>query len=85
MRVATISKGGQISIPADIRHRWGVKRVMIIESETSLVLRPLPDDPIAAAKGILRDPEGHVGLTTEEALAQLDDEDDYVYRRRGWT
>lgn len=86
MRTATISRGGQVSIPAEVRHRWGVSRLLVLDRGDSLVLRPLPDDPIAAAKGILRDPApGTEGLpTVEEALAQLDEEDEYVYRRRGW-
>ncbi len=54
MRIATISRGGQVSIPAEIRHRWGVRRVVIVERGDTLEIRPLPDDPIAAATGIAR-------------------------------
>ena len=67
MRIATISRGGQVSIPAEIRHRWGVRRVVIVERGDTLEIRPLPDDPIAAAMGSLAGP----GPTTDEIRAQL--------------
>lgn len=46
-----ISKGGQISIPAPIRKRWGTGTVTIEDRGEEIVLRPAPDDPIAAAAG----------------------------------
>jgi len=80
MRIATISRGGQVSIPADIRHRWGVRRVVLVEQGDSLVLRPLPDDPIAAAMGSLAGP----GPTTDEIREQLRAEELEAYERKGW-
>lgn len=53
MRSAPISRGGQVSIPADVRRRWGASRVVIVDHGTSLELRPLPDDPIATVRGSL--------------------------------
>lgn len=75
-----------MSIPADIRHRWGTTRLVLIDNGGSLLLKPIPDDPIAAARGILREPpvDGDTLPTPEEALAQLREEDELVYRRRGW-
>jgi AbrB family looped-hinge helix DNA binding protein len=46
-----ISKGGQISIPAPIRKRWGTGTVTLEDRGEEIVLRPAPDDPIAAAAG----------------------------------
>jgi AbrB family looped-hinge helix DNA binding protein len=46
-----ISKGGQISIPASIRKRWGTTTVTLEDRGEELVLRPAPDDPIEAAAG----------------------------------
>jgi bifunctional DNA-binding transcriptional regulator/antitoxin component of YhaV-PrlF toxin-antitoxin module len=63
MRTATISTGGQLSIPAEIRHRWGVGRVILEDLGDAIIVRPLPDDPIAAARGSLRRP----AMTTERA------------------
>jgi bifunctional DNA-binding transcriptional regulator/antitoxin component of YhaV-PrlF toxin-antitoxin module len=59
-----VSKGGQISLPAEIRHRWGASRLVLIDHGDSVEVRPLPDDPIAAARGILR----RDGATPSEVL-----------------
>jgi AbrB family looped-hinge helix DNA binding protein len=53
MEVVKISKGGQISIPARIRKRWGVHKLLIEERGETLVMRPIPDDPLKAARGSL--------------------------------
>lgn len=80
MRTASISRGGQVSIPADIRHRWGVSRVVVVDHGDAIELRPIPDDPIGAALGSLRSP----GPTVDEIRERLRDEETEVYRRRGW-
>jgi AbrB family looped-hinge helix DNA binding protein len=46
-----ISKGGQISIPAPIRKRWGTTTVTLEDRGEEIILKPIPDDPIAAAAG----------------------------------
>jgi bifunctional DNA-binding transcriptional regulator/antitoxin component of YhaV-PrlF toxin-antitoxin module len=71
MKTATISRGGQVSIPAEIRHRWGATRVILVDHGTSLELRPIPADPIAALRGSMRS----MGLTTDEIRAQMREED----------
>jgi bifunctional DNA-binding transcriptional regulator/antitoxin component of YhaV-PrlF toxin-antitoxin module len=48
-----ISKGGQISVPAAVRHRWGTSTVTVEDHGDQLVIAPAPDDPIAAAEGAL--------------------------------
>jgi AbrB family looped-hinge helix DNA binding protein len=48
-----ISKGGQVSIPASIRHRWGTATVALEDLGDRIVLEPAPDDPITAAEGAL--------------------------------
>jgi AbrB family looped-hinge helix DNA binding protein len=48
-----ISKGGQVSIPAPIRHRWGTSTVTLEDQGGRIVLEPAADDPIAAADGAL--------------------------------
>jgi bifunctional DNA-binding transcriptional regulator/antitoxin component of YhaV-PrlF toxin-antitoxin module len=48
-----ISKGGQVSIPASIRHRWGTGTVALEDLGDRIVLEPAPDDPITAAEGAL--------------------------------
>lgn len=48
-----VTKGGQISIPAAIRHRWGTSTVVLDDQGGHIVIMPAPDDPIAAAEGAL--------------------------------
>jgi len=50
MRITT---GGQISIPAAIRHRWSTSTVLLDDQGGRIVIEPAPDDPIAAAEGAL--------------------------------
>lgn len=48
-----ITRGGQISIPAAIRHRWGTSTVALRDEGDRIVIEPAPDDPVAAAEGAL--------------------------------
>jgi len=78
MKTARITTGGQVSIPAEVRHRWGTRRVIVEDRGDALVLRPLPADPIGAAIGSL----AGAGLTTDEMRAALRREDADIERRR---
>jgi bifunctional DNA-binding transcriptional regulator/antitoxin component of YhaV-PrlF toxin-antitoxin module len=53
MKTTTISKGGQVSIPAAVRHRWGTRNVVIEDQGSAILVRPIPADPIGAAVGSL--------------------------------
>jgi bifunctional DNA-binding transcriptional regulator/antitoxin component of YhaV-PrlF toxin-antitoxin module len=46
-----ISKGGQVSIPAPIRKRWGTTTLTLEDRGEEIVFKPVPDDPIEAAAG----------------------------------
>jgi bifunctional DNA-binding transcriptional regulator/antitoxin component of YhaV-PrlF toxin-antitoxin module len=52
--IAKVTTSGQVSLPAAVRRRWGASRVIIGDEGDRVVMRPLPDDPIAAACGSLR-------------------------------
>jgi bifunctional DNA-binding transcriptional regulator/antitoxin component of YhaV-PrlF toxin-antitoxin module len=78
MRVARISQGGQIQVPAEVRHRWGSRTVLIDDQGSSLTIRPLPEDPIAAARGSLAGP----GPSTTQLRASLREEDAAAEDRR---
>jgi AbrB family looped-hinge helix DNA binding protein len=54
MNIAKVTTSGQISLPAPVRRRWGTSQVVIEDQGDRVVVRPLPDDPIAAACGSLR-------------------------------
>jgi bifunctional DNA-binding transcriptional regulator/antitoxin component of YhaV-PrlF toxin-antitoxin module len=58
MKMHRITTGGQISLPASIRHRWGTRAVSVEDLGDHIVVRPIPDDPVAAARGALK---GRVG------------------------
>lgn len=47
-----ISRGGQVSVPAAVRDRWQTRAVLAEDHGDHIVLRPAPDDPIAAVRGI---------------------------------
>jgi bifunctional DNA-binding transcriptional regulator/antitoxin component of YhaV-PrlF toxin-antitoxin module len=67
MKQAMISRGGQISIPAEVRRRWQTSRLSLEDRGNELILRPIPSDPIGAAIGSLAGP----GPSTDEARARL--------------
>jgi bifunctional DNA-binding transcriptional regulator/antitoxin component of YhaV-PrlF toxin-antitoxin module len=52
--IAKITASGQVSLPALVRKRWGAAHVVIEDEGDRVVMRPLPDDPIAAACGSLK-------------------------------
>jgi hypothetical protein len=73
-----ISQGGQISLPAAIRRRWSTRRVLIEDLGDRIIVRPIPEDPVAAAKGALRRP----GRTAERDRQRLRREEQRVERGR---
>ena len=68
-----ISRGGQISIPAQVRKRWGTTTLMLEDRGSEIVLKPLPDDPIEAAAGALAEEFGHIDLAEMRRIAREDD------------
>jgi bifunctional DNA-binding transcriptional regulator/antitoxin component of YhaV-PrlF toxin-antitoxin module len=48
----TMSRNGQVSIPAQTRARWGTRKVIVVDLGDRVVMRPAPDgDPIEALQG----------------------------------
>jgi AbrB family looped-hinge helix DNA binding protein len=68
-----ISKGGQISIPAVIRHRWGTSTLVLEDEGDRIVIVPAPDDPIAAAEGALAAEYGRLDMARLRRTARADD------------
>ncbi len=59
MATVIVSPKGQVVIPANIRNRYGLvpgKRMEILDFGNHIVLVPLADDPVKAAKGMVRFP-----------------------------
>ncbi len=46
-----VSANGQVSIPAEVRRRWRVSRVLMIDKGDPVIVRPMPDDPVGAVVG----------------------------------
>ena len=80
-RRVKISKGGQISIPATIRHRWATSTVALEDQGDRIVLEPAPDDPIAAAEGALAADFGALDLARLRREAR--DDERVAEERRG--
>jgi AbrB family looped-hinge helix DNA binding protein len=56
--IAKATTKGQVVIPAELRKKYNIKkgsRVSIYEGEGSVIIvKPLPEDPIEASKGMLK-------------------------------
>lgn len=68
-----ISRGGQVSIPAPIRRRWGTSTLAFEDLGDRIVFEPAPDDPIAAAHGALAAEFGHADTARLRRLAREDE------------
>jgi bifunctional DNA-binding transcriptional regulator/antitoxin component of YhaV-PrlF toxin-antitoxin module len=60
---AKVTRNGQVSLPAVLRHRWAVDRVLVIDRGDDAIVRPIPDDVVAALRGSY----AGTGPTAEEA------------------
>jgi hypothetical protein len=72
-RRVRVSKGGQISIPAAIRHRWATSTVTLEDQGDRVVLEPAADDPIAAAEGALAGQFGELDVARLRREARDDE------------
>jgi AbrB family looped-hinge helix DNA binding protein len=58
MTITRATVKGQVIIPAPLRKKFNIRkgtRVAIIEGEGNvIVIKPLPDDPIEASRGVLK-------------------------------
>jgi bifunctional DNA-binding transcriptional regulator/antitoxin component of YhaV-PrlF toxin-antitoxin module len=73
-----VTAGGQISLPAAVRSRWRTKNVGVEDHGDHVVVRPLPDDPIAAARGALK---GKLAPTAELRRKAREDDSAAEVRR----
>lgn len=49
--VMTVSRNGQVSIPAETRSRWNARRLVVIDLGDRVVMRPLPEDGVGDLVG----------------------------------
>lgn len=82
-----ISKGGQLSIPAPIRKRWGTTAVTISDEGERLIVEPAPEDPIDAVAGSLS--EYFAGVNLQELRDERRREEEEIENRKlrqhGWS
>ena len=58
-----ITSAGQLSLPAEIRRRWNVNRVRLVDHGDHVTLEPIPDDVLTATFGRF----ASAGTTTADA------------------
>lgn len=61
-----VTASGQISLPAQLRRRWQVDEVLVIDKGDYALIRPSPQDAVSQLRGSL--PQS--GLSTDDARAQ---------------
>jgi len=79
MKRLKISAGGQVSVPAAVRHRWKTRVVVADDRGDHLILRPAPEDPIEAAMGAFKNTSG---LSSDEMRRQFREEEAEIYERK---
>ena len=79
MKVHKVTKAGQISLPAQVLRRWQANAVGIEDLGDRVVVRPLPDDPIAAARGAL---EGRIRASSAELRSKARQDEAAAETRR---
>jgi AbrB family looped-hinge helix DNA binding protein len=55
--IAKATIKGQVVIPIELRKKFNIKkgsRMSIYEGEGNIIIKPLPEDPIEASKGMLK-------------------------------
>lgn len=62
-----ITSSGQVSIPAEVRRRWNVDRVIMVDHGDHITFEPLPDNVWEASRGLFTD---RTGITVDELVAQ---------------
>jgi bifunctional DNA-binding transcriptional regulator/antitoxin component of YhaV-PrlF toxin-antitoxin module len=76
--VMRISRNGQVSLPAETRHRWNAERILVVDLGDHVVMRPLPEDPAGALYGRY----AGTGPTAAQARRKARGEEAAAERRR---
>lgn len=62
---AKVTRNGQVSLPAELRHRWAAGAVLVIDRGDYAIVLPIPADPVTALRGA----HAGTGPSTEQARA----------------
>ncbi len=71
---AKVTRNGQVSLPAELRHRWGAGSVLVIDLGEYAIVRPIPADTVATLQGSHAGPgptSDHARATEREADAEV--------------
>ncbi len=68
-----------MSVPAEVRKRWRTRTVLAEDRGDHVVLRPVPDDPVAAAVGAFATQIGELG---SEQARRLDRDEELDAQER---
>ena len=49
--IMTVSRNGQVSIPAGARARWNTRHVIVVDLGDRVVMRPAPEQPVGDLEG----------------------------------
>lgn len=82
MKRLKISSGGQMSVPAAVRHRWGTRVVSFDDQGDHAVIRPAPENVIEATAGIFADEFAEAGITSDVARRQFREEERRAEERK---
>lgn len=77
--VMTVSRNGQVSIPAATRARWQADKVIVVDLGDHVVIRPAIADPVRQLRGKY----AGRGPSADESRRQARGEDAAHERRRG--
>lgn len=75
---AKVTRNGQISLPAELRHRWQSGAVLVIDRGSYAIVRPIPGDVVAELQGAHAGP----GPTSEQARTAERARDEEAASRR---
>ena len=76
--VMTVSRNGQVSIPAETRARWNTRQVLVVDLGDRVVMRPVGDEPVRELRGKY----SKQGPTTSRARQEARRDDTERARRR---
>lgn len=78
MKISTVSTKGWIVVPKEMRVKYNLlpgTKVQIVDYGQGLAIVPLPEDPIAALRGMLAGPTSLTNDLLEERKQDKDKED----------
>jgi bifunctional DNA-binding transcriptional regulator/antitoxin component of YhaV-PrlF toxin-antitoxin module len=73
-----VTRDGRVSLPAELLRRWGAGSVLVVDRGHYAIVRPIPEDTVAALKGAFAGP----GPTSEKVRAAEREADSESESRR---